>query len=363
MTPACGINDPYAPASPGSFSGMSGHTVAIAFVRSAIESAELHGLDVRTALREAGITAELIGEDRTRVTPAQATRLVQVLWDATDDELLGVGTRPIPRGTFRMIALGLIHSPDLRTVLERFVEFARIAMGVEAMEMVNDGHITRVSVDPGGRSSNNQLIVDIAMAITHRFAAWLIGKQLPLDSVDLPYPAPPHASEYLLIYGIAPHFDSSRAAFAFNSRYLTAPVVRDEDELLEFIRNSPADLLFRRDYSPTPASRVRKILERGKRSERQTAEEVASRLVVSPAYLRRLLGEEGTSFRQIQQDVLRDKAIESLVRGTETVEEISDRLGFSEPSAFRRAFRRWTGSPPGSYRPVLPANRVPETHA
>jgi AraC-like DNA-binding protein len=133
---------------------------------------------------------------------------------------------------------------------------------------------------------------------------------------------------------------------------LSAPVVRSEGELMEFIRTSPNDLLFRQDYQPTTSSRVRRMIERRKVDEAVTVDDVAKRLTVSAQHLRRLLRDEGTSFREIKEEILRDEAIASLVRGGETVEELSDRLGFSEPSAFRRAFRRWTGNPPGSYRPV-----------
>ena len=93
------------------------------------------------------------------------------------------------------------------------------------------------------------------------------------------------------------------------------------------------------------------MIERKRPDEAVMVEDIAKRLNVSAQHLRRLLREEGTSFREIKEEILRDEAIASLVRGRETVEALSDRLGFSEPSAFRRAFRRWTGSPPGSYRP------------
>jgi AraC-like DNA-binding protein len=326
---------------------VSSHTVAIEFVRSALTSAERHGLDVRDALMTARISPELIGHDSSRVTPMQATRLVQALWDSTDDELLGVGPKPVARGTFRMISLGLIHSADLRTALHRFVEFSRLATGFAATDLVDDGRTARLTLDPSGHTLTDQLLIDILTAVSHRFAGWLIGEQIPLTSVQMPYPSPAHADEYQLIYGVTPTFDAATAAITFDSKYLDAPVIRSEDELFEFIRNSPTDLLFRRDYQPTTASRVRKILER---TDRANAEDVARRLAVSPQHLRRLLREDGTSFRQIREDNLRDAAITSLVRGTETVENLSDRLGFSEPSAFRRAFRRWTGSSPGSYR-------------
>jgi AraC-like DNA-binding protein len=80
------------------------------------------------------------------------------------------------------------------------------------------------------------------------------------------------------------------------------------------------------------------------------AGEIAERLQISPQTLRRKLREEDTSLRQIRERMLRDAAIASLTTGAETVAALSQRLGFSEPSAFIRAFRRWTGTSPGTYR-------------
>jgi AraC-like DNA-binding protein len=331
---------------------VAGRTVAIQFVRTALESAQRHGIDVADALREAGINERLIEQDATRVTRAQANRVVRAMWDATNDELLGVGPKPVPRGTFRMWTLGLIHAPDLHTALRRLSEFAAIGTGFEGVEIAGHGQRTRVSFDPGGHTQADHLMIDIVMAVVHRFAGWLIGEAIVLNSVELPIAAPPHAAEYLLIYGVAPTFGASRAAITFDNRYLSAPLVRTEDELAVFIARSPDDLLFRQDYHPTTSSRVRRILERSRHDEAVTGEDVAKRLTVSAQHLRRLLRDEGTSFRAIKEEILRDDAIASLVRGGETVEELADRLGFSEPSAFRRAFRRWTGSPPGSYRPA-----------
>ena len=126
--------------------------------------------------------------------------------------------------------------------------------------------------------------------------------------------------------------------------------MRSEDELFAFIRNAPDGLLFRCDHHPSTSSRVRKAIERRSAAEAVTADDVATQLNISAQHLRRLLRDEGTSFRHIKEAILRDEAIAALVRGRETIEELSDRLGFSEPSAFRRAFHRWTGSAPGSYR-------------
>ena len=174
--------------------------------------------------------------DGARITGAQAARLIQVLREATDDELLGVGPTPVPRGTFQMMTLGVIHTPDLRTALRRLIEFIKTGTGFEAAELIDDDHTTRLSFDPSGRIAE-QLLLAVIMAAVHRFAGWLIGQQIVLNSVDLPSCAPPHAAEYPLIYGVAPAFGAPTAAITFDSRYLSAPVVRSEDELFGFIRN------------------------------------------------------------------------------------------------------------------------------
>ncbi|MGY0500289.1 AraC family transcriptional regulator [Nocardia sp. FBN12] len=337
----------------GNESVTAGRTVAIQFVRAAMSTAAARGIDIRGALSSARITTEMLGHDRVRVTRAQAIQVVTALWKQTDDELAGLGPRPVPRGVFQMITLGLIHAPDLHTALTRFTEFATLTTGMRS-ELIVSGRRAQVVINSGSDVALDPLVVDVGVAVIHRLASWLIRKQIRLTSVDLPFPAPPYAAEYRLIYGAVPTFDAECAAFSFDSMFLAVPVVRTEPELSAFLRTAPADLLFRTRYDVTTADRVRNILERTDSADWPDTEDVAKRLSVSAQHVRRLLREEGTSFRVIQEDILRDRAIDSLVRGEETIEELSERLGYSEPSAFRRAFRRWTGIAPGSYQTGSP---------
>lgn len=78
-----------------------------------------------------------------------------------------------------------------------------------------------------------------------------------------------------------------------------------------------------------------------------TGADVAQRLFMSQSQLRRLLAAEGTSFRRLRDEHRMALAIEALRIG-EPLEVLSSNLGFSDGRAFRRAFRRWTGSTPGA---------------
>jgi AraC-like DNA-binding protein len=77
---------------------------------------------------------------------------------------------------------------------------------------------------------------------------------------------------------------------------------------------------------------------------------VAERLRISSRTLRRKLEQEGTSFRELI-DELRAHAAIKYVRDTDlTIEDVAFALGFSDAAAFRHAFRRWTKSAPHEYR-------------
>jgi AraC-like DNA-binding protein len=79
-------------------------------------------------------------------------------------------------------------------------------------------------------------------------------------------------------------------------------------------------------------------------------EVVASELNLSSRTLRRHLEEQGSSFRQLQEEVRLALAEELLAIGSLSQEDIAARLGYSEVSNFLHAFKRWKGQTPGQYR-------------
>jgi AraC-like DNA-binding protein len=325
-------------------------TVPLEWVRATMALAERRGWDVDALLDEAGIPPMLLSEQRSRITTGQVTQLVQALWRVSDDELFGLGPQPVPRGTFRLVCYGLINAPDMRTAVDRFQAFARALPGTPPITISAGPEVTSIALDTGALHDPDHLMADALLAIVHRFVGWAIGRRLPLRLVEFPYPEPNDLYEYDLLFGAPLRFGADVASLQFASEILTAPIMRDEDDLAAYLKNAPADLLERRDYSSSLPDRVRRILEQGLKGAWPSGEDIAARLAMSPQTMRRKLGEHHTSMREIKEEILRDTAIASLARGEESVETLSERLGFSERSAFTRAFRRWTGSTPGVYR-------------
>jgi AraC-like DNA-binding protein len=330
---------------------MTQRTIPVSFLRAAVRTARRRDVNVQVWLDQLDIDPDLLADDRTRITLEQATVVARELWRITGDELAGLGAQPAPRGTFRMGALALMSSPDLLTVMDRFRDFTRVLPAMGRVEVEVGAEYTTLTANTAGQYDPDHFLTDLWLAILLRFFSWLAGARLMVERVELPYPPPEHAEDYDQVFGRKVVFGRPTAALVFSNQVLTMPVMRTEEELEEWLRNAPADLLMFRDYGTTSSDQVRRILERGLRGPWPTPDEVASQLAMSTQHLRRVLREEGTSMTAIREELLRDAAIASLVRGQESISALSERLGFSEPSAFHRAFRRWTGSAPGTYRP------------
>ncbi|MBT2387229.1 AraC family transcriptional regulator [Streptomyces sp. ISL-11] len=334
---------------------MSSGTITVHYVRAALGGARRLGIDTVPLLQGARISPLLLGDDRARVTPEQFTRLVTALHRATGDEFLGLGPLPSRRGTFAMMCHVCVGCRDLGTALERGTRFYGLFPGGPDLALEHRGPEVVFAVRNDLRAvAEGRFLAESLTVIWHRLASWLIGRRIPLRWAEFAHPAPSYADEYGRLFGCPVRFGARRTGAGFDARWLAAPVVQDEADLAELLRGAPAGLLARREYGTTVAEQVRRSLVRALREGRAArlpeVTQLADRLAVSPATLRRRLHEEGTSYRRLRDQVRREAAVSSLMEGREPIAELAARLGFSEDTAFHRAFRRWTGTTPGAYR-------------
>ncbi|MYT27749.1 MULTISPECIES: AraC family transcriptional regulator ligand-binding domain-containing protein [unclassified Streptomyces] len=336
---------------------MSRLTIAVHHVRAALGGARRLGIDTVPLLQGAGIPPLLLADDRARVTGEQFARLVRALHRATDDEFLGLGPAPSRRGTFAMMCQTCLGCPDLGAALDRATRFYRLFPGGPDLAVAagpDDGLAVLTVRSELHRHDEAVFLAACLLLIWHRLAGWLIGRRIPLHWVRFAHPAPAHAEEYPALFGCPVRFGAPQTAAGWDAHWLTAPVVRDQPALAALLRRAPADLLARRDYGTTVAEQVRRALAQALRAPAPArlpeAADIAARLAVSPATLRRRLRAEGTSYQRLKDAVRRDAALTALAAGQEPIAALAARIGFSEDTAFHRAFRRWTGTTPGAYR-------------
>lgn len=204
-----------------------------------------------------------------------------------------------------------------------------------------------------------ELVPSAVMPDWFRIATWEFGlhytaarldELLPVSAVhglEVPWAKPAWASAYR----DPTVFSAGRAAILIDELALDRPCKRADPLVAELLAKNAAALLTTRTTAQPAVQRevtdvILSLLPRGLPG----MDAVASELGMSPRTLRRRLAEEGLTFEGVRDAVLSTIARDRLRDARLSLEEVAYIVGFSEVSAFRRAFRRWTGTTPGRYR-------------
>jgi AraC-like DNA-binding protein len=335
-----------------------GATVAMGFVTGMLAGLARAGRDPAPLLAAAGIDAAALADPAARIPLAAYAELYNRVAAALDDEAFGLFSAPLRGGGFEFLARALVGAPTLDEALRRLARFLRVLLpdmavsverrGVHALLRIAEARPLAARADDPGRVFAYEWL----LRLIHGLACWLAGRGLGLDAVAFPYPRPPHAADYTLIYTANSSFGAPALEARFQANLLDLPLRRDEAALAAFLAGAPGRIatLYRRDRDTVRA--VRDLLHAALPAL-PVLEEVAARLHVSPRSLHRRLAEEGANFRQIKDALRRDLALARLAKTATPVATIATELGYADPSAFYRACVEWTGQAPSDYRARL----------
>jgi AraC-like DNA-binding protein len=169
------------------------------------------------------------------------------------------------------------------------------------------------------------------------------------DEVRFAHLSPRDSRDHERFFGVPMRFAAGENALVLPAALLDLPCHRTDPSLLSLLDGYAADRLV--VLRPTTfADRARTALSEELRVGKVTAQGLAVRLKVSVRTLHRSLADEGTSYRRILDQLRFDLAKRHLSDDRLSVAEVAFLVGFSEISAFHRAFKRWTGRTPVTFR-------------
>lgn len=341
---------------------MDSITVSSHFVRALLGGARRQGADTLALLDACGIPAEILSKDQARVSSEKYTCLVQQIWMTLQDEYMGFADTKSKPGTFAAMSYLVIACQSLESVYKRACSFyglfdKPILLRLSVDHEKEEACLTLESEAP--LHDPEHFFQESLLVIWHRFSCWLIGEKILLNRVEFDYDCPANVAEYRYLFNCDLHFNQPRTRLCFSTRYLSMPLLQDERTLKEFLKISPADLLAKPDDSSTFTGKIRKLLGKDLSHAMPDFETIAQQLNVSPQTLRRRLKQENTSYQEIKDYMRRDVAIYFLSRYELSINEIAFKVGFTEPSTFHRAFKKWTGLTPGEYRVGIQEHQVP----
>ncbi len=329
-------------------------SISVYFARAVLKNAVAQGLDPISLLRKNRISPRLLLEDNARISIERFADLHVTTMQAMGDEALGYGGRRLPIGCWSMMCHAVIGCETLGQALSRYCRFYQLFDMAWAPTLEEDGALARVELlAANDAQATTPYLHELMLFNTHRFASWLVQEHLPIQLVQLSYAPLAQAQDYRHMFLANPvEFEQPRSQLVLSKALLDKRITQNETSLRHFLRH-PVLIMLTQDYAFNSwTSRVRDIVRRQLRDIPEL-NDVATTLEVHPQTLRRRLAAEGTSFKDIKNQVRRDTALHFLGKQGLSIEEISHRAGFSESSAFIRAFKGWTGVTPYTYRKGL----------
>lgn len=325
---------------------------SVRLVREILKIAEAHGCDTVELLRRCGCTPREVEHDDARIAVSAYARLQRHAMLAMDDESLGAMPGRQHLGTWAMICRSVIGCNRLGHALNRmFRHYALFDWSlISNMYIEGDDCVIDVTSPPGVRYEYGLRAYEMVFTVTHYFASWLIQESIPLRSVSFVHDAPEYVDDYRVLFNCdSILFGQARAQLRFPSRILECELRQDERSLEPFLADSSAEMVETVLQSRSWAQRLRARIERNLVSMPEF-HEVARQLGFHPQTLRRRLALEGTTYKELKDEVRRSAALYYVQRPGMSLEDVAYRIGFSEASAFIRAFRRWTGTTPTEYK-------------
>lgn len=292
------------------------------------------------------LTPALLADPDARVSPAQFC----VAW-AEAIRLSGNPSLALdiacttPPGAFGVVESACRCAPTLGQALQQWCRYLGILDDAVDVALQTEGaraclRVTRESEAPAPASH------ELCFALLVRNARWMLGEGFTVAEVRFTHRvSDAHAARLGGFFAAPVSFGAPVTELVLDQPVLAAPVATADPHLLAILVPAAEELRLRPPSHPRLAEQVRRALRLALSPDDAQLEAVAKRLSMTARSLQRGLKAEGHSFQALRDQVRREQADRFLGQGL-TLAEISFLLGFSEPSAFFRAFKRWTGLTP-----------------
>jgi len=301
-------------------------------------------------------------QTRKEVSARKYGEIYQLVMRSTQDEWFGIfADGKVPLGAFRLMCLTLLSCSDLRQAIVRAGEFAEICRGLHVRYILtSENNLATLTLGPSRTMPLEEFDLKVesaepetlaaSLVTWHRLSEWLVGKELPVKKATVTFAKDMQSMPFDFPKIDALAYNAYSNSIGYDAKYLNYPIVQNQNTLMSFLRTAPYHLIMEDPTHVSVADKVRNILRRDVSGNMPSAEAVSFQLNVSVTTLRRQLQKDDTSYQKLKDECRMEAAFHYLGCLDLSNNDIAGMLGFDEPSAFFRSFKKWTGQTPGEYR-------------
>lgn len=327
-------------------------TIQAKAVEKIIKAAAACGV-VADALYEAiELDPALLRDPDQRIPFAQVVALYEKAAELTRDDAFGlhVGEAVDPKA-FDVLGYAVINSPTLGEALDRMVRYNFIWTNGSCFSVEARGATTCIVYEYLDQTiTERRHDTEMTLAAIAALVRAVADPKLSPARVTFQHQAPRDTREHARIFQCPVEFEANKNQYFLDSSALALPIVRADPELCAVLDRHAAELVARLPREDTLRKRVENLIRNELRGGNAALDHIAKKLGLSARTLQRKLQTLGTSHQELLDEMRKELAIRYLHEPEMAVCEVAYLLGFSESSAFHRAFKRWTGTTPTEFR-------------
>ncbi len=334
-----------------------GREVGPYYVRGLLRGAELNGYDPRTILSMAKVDPDVFGDPEARLDGEELHRLILAARKVLNDEYLGFLKIPAKLEMGYIVGHSAVECKTLGHAVRRMTNWVNAIRNDIFIEIHTNWSSETVDITYQIRGLKPEVERHIlewfCLTWAYKIKCWLIAHSIPLTQMCFSSKRPDGCLDYKRMFNCPVHFGAKKTYISFPCEYMDAPIVRTG---LEFANggafDEEGDWFLLPEDTQSFSSRVEQLLFDMYREGYQipTLELLSRELCCSSRTLSRRLAREDVSFQRLKDRVRCSLAKKFLEQSGWSIAQIAEKLCFSEPSDFTRAFTAWVGVTPSVYR-------------
>ena len=327
----------------------SQNSVHISAIHTFLSGSAAKNLDYSEIMEKLGEPRTLLDNPDARFATRKMGQLIAVVSNALQDETLGYLERATDLGARKLLVQACVTCSTLRESLIRYISFWALVHKDFSFTLSEEGEEARLSMNFDNPKVANSNFSTVIFLHTLRLSSWLIDKPIILDRLNVCIQKPEYAEDYSDLFPCKHYFGHSENSLIFDKKFLNMTIIRRLDEVDHFMKNS-INLMTYKGIDKSLTNKIKRMLINTDNVIALPLKSIAEELDKSPDTIRRYLKKEGNTFAEIKLSVRKNLATSHLNNGIYPIHQIAKMVGFSDPSAFNRAFKSWTGKTPSEYR-------------
>jgi AraC-like DNA-binding protein len=315
-----------------------------------LEYLESLGVDLKTLLDRVGIPQSALEDTKARFPIRNFEALWEVASEITGDPAIALRVSTLVRAnTLGIIGYLASASESRRNAFELVKDLTPLLWEDLECDLESGSEVAFIRCSTGCAAQASRFTIEYAVGLTVTMSRVLgAGRSNPLEA-RFSHSAPAYAEEYERILRLPVRFDAGEDGVLFPSSMMDSSNPSADAALRQLLERYAADQLAKIPTGARFSQRVRACVRSMLPLGGLTADSVAAQFCMSNRTLRRRLKEEATSYQEILDDVRAELSCHYLAKEKRGIDEVAFLLGFSDPSAFTKAFRRWTGRTPAEF--------------